>query len=942
MQHPGGVIMSTATPLFVPVIALLTVCAALADEQMVIDDFEYPTVEAAQQAWRPVEASPPVGLLPRDGGWALQMNADFTGDSRRTVYDRQVNLDLSRWGRFTLDIYIDDPGLVGSFSLYFHSGDGWYAAGVPLGRKGWNTVNIPRAAFRTEDRPAGWDQVDTIRLAGWRGGERVGFIAVDNLIAHRESRAIVLGTLGMGRGDSEARTIQQMADTMAGLLADVGIMTSTITDEDVIAGALSDYEFAIFPYNPGMTEEEVAAIRTFVEGGGKIMVFYQLPAALAEILGVRPLRWQRAEYAGQLSEIRFVDVEDFPGMPASVRQDSWNLTVVEPIEGEGWVIGWWYDSAGQNTNLPAFVASDAGLFMSHVLQGTDAANKQRMLVAMLGHYLPDIWPQVAQKTLDGPTQIGHLHGADAVAAWVEAHLAEAANPEAAREALEAWRTSLADARARLDARDYPAAVDTASAAWESLRRAYLLAQRPSTVEFRGWWNHSGTGAFDTWEESMANLEAGGFNAILPNMLWGGVALYDSEYLPHHPVVAERGDQIAECVAAAKRHGIEVHPWKVNWNLGSAAPQSFIEQMRAEGRLQMNFDGSEGLWLCPSNPLNQELELNTMVEVARKYDVDGVHFDYIRYPGPNSCFCPVCRAAFEETIGRPVANWPQDVRSDELKDAWTQFRCDNISRLVEATAREVRAIKPNCKISAAVFGSYPACREGVGQDWVYWIEQGWLDFVCPMDYTESDPGFAALIANQRALIGNRVPLYPGIGAAASNSTLSADRVAGQIRITRGIGADGFTIFNYARGLAEAIAPALGEAMLSQPATLPHNAPAYEFDLGEPTRVRTFGRHVEPGQAVTATVRRAADVPGRDFGEVRARIVLQDADGRTVADLAAAPAGDLTSIEVEFTPPAGLSRLAVVGSYDDGAGRRDFATRSLPIISGDLPEDLQAIM
>ncbi len=54
----------------------------------------------------------------------------------------------------------------------------------------------------------------------------------------------------MARGDSEARTIQQMADTMAGLLADAGVMTSALTDEDVVAGALSDYEFAIFPYNP--------------------------------------------------------------------------------------------------------------------------------------------------------------------------------------------------------------------------------------------------------------------------------------------------------------------------------------------------------------------------------------------------------------------------------------------------------------------------------------------------------------------------------------------------------------------------------------------------------------------------------------------------------------------------------------------------------------------
>ncbi|MGD9496525.1 MAG: glycoside hydrolase family 10 protein [Armatimonadota bacterium] len=924
---------------FVWVIALAVPTLTHGDEQMVLDDFDYPSAEAAQQAWQPDEDSLPVGLMERDGGGALRMNADFTGESRRAVYDRTVDLDLSRWGRFTLDIYIDDPGLFGSFTIYFHSGNGWYGSGVPLGRKGWDTVNISRAGFRTEDDPGGWDTIDRIRLSAWRGAERTGFMAVDNLVAHRESRVIVLGTNTIRARTSEARTVQAQADQMAAMLANAGIMTSTIGDEDVANGALADFEFAIFPYNPNVSEEEAAAIAEFIAGGGRIMFFYQLPDAVGEALGIRRVGWQTREYEGQLSDIVFTDAEEFVGLPERVAQDSWNLTVVEPIEGRSKVIGWFYDAEGNNTGLPAFVASEGGIYMSHVLTAADSAAKERMLVAMLGRYLPDIWPQVAQRALDGPTQIGHIEGIDAARAWVEAQANSAADPAAVRGALGRSRDLLAEAAGRMGAGDYPAAVDIAGEAWDELRRAYTLAHAPRSAEFRAWWNHSGTGAYESWAESMANLHASGFNAIAPNMLWGGVALYDSEYLPHHPVVAERGDQIAECVEAAQAYGIEVHPWKVNWRLGGGTPESFIAQMRAEGRLQMDFSGNEVLWLCPSDPRNLELELNTMVEVARKYDVDGVHFDYIRYPDSNSCFCSRCRAAFERAIGRPVANWPEDVRSDELKDAWTQFRCDNISRLVEATAREVRAIKPDCKISAAVFGSYPACRESVGQDWVHWIEQGWLDFVCPMDYTTSDAGFASLVANQMSLVGGRIPLYPGIGAW---RLVTPDRVAGQVRIARQVGADGFIVFNYSRDLAESVGPALGEAMLAQPATMPHNAPAYRFELGEPTRVRTFGLHVEPGQTVTATVRRAEDVPGRSFGEIRARVVLQDADGRTLADLAGAPAGDITSVDVQFTPPAGLSRLAVVGSYDDGEGPREFVTRSLPIVAGELAADIVPLL
>ncbi|MFW5867290.1 MAG: family 10 glycosylhydrolase [Armatimonadota bacterium] len=911
-----------------------------AAQDLVIDDFEYPSVEAAREAWVPDEDSEPAGLFERDGGTALRMNADFTdGGSNRAVYDRDVELDLSRWGRFTFDMYIDRPGLFGSFTIYFRSGGGWYGAGTGIGRAGWNRIEVSRADFGTEGAPAGWDQIDGIRLSGWRGSEDAGFMAIDNLMAHREPYAIVMGTHTIAAQGGEARTVQSIAATVAELLDEAGLKTSTIGDEDVEQGALADYEFAIFPYNPDMSEEEIAAIGEYVEAGGHVMTFYQLPESLGDILGIRGVGWQHAE-EGQLSEIRFVeDLEDFEGMPRSVPQNSWNLTVAEPTEDAG-VIAWWHDSAGENTGLPAFIASDAGVWMSHVLTNTNPSAKRQMLVSILGHYVPAVWPQVAQKAIAGPEQMGHIRGVNNALAWIERNAGNAPDPDMVAEATSDYREMLDDAGEALEAGQFAQATDTAADAWDRLRDAYLLAQVPRDAEFRAWWNHSGTGAFDTWEESMQHLAEHGFNAVVPNMLWGGVALYDSEYLPHHPVVAERGDQIAECVEAAKRHDIEVHVWKVNWNLGGRAPEEFVQQLREEGRLQAGLRGEELEWLCPSDPRNLELELNTMVEVARNYDVDGVHFDYIRYPGQTGCYCEGCHERFERDTGLTVENWPEDLRTDEFADAWTQWRCDNISRLVEATAREVRAIKPDCKISAAVFGSYPGTRESIGQDWGYWIEQGWLDFVCPMDYMTSDTSFATIVARQMGIVGGRIPLYPGIGAWRLGT---ADRVAGQIQIARGVGADGFILFNYSADLAQNIAPGLGKALLAEDAIHPHNGPAFRFDFeGDLTQERTFGLHIEPGDGVRATVTRSEDVAGREYTQIEALVVLQDETGRTLMELGAFP-GDGTRVEVGLNPPNGLTRLAVVGEYEDADGNmRPFVSRSLPIVAGDITDSVAALL
>ena len=52
----------------------------------------------------------------------------------------------------------------------------------------------------------------------------------------------------------------------------------------------------------------------------------------------------------------------------------------------------------------------------------------------------------------------------------------------------------------------------------------------------------------------------------------------------------------------------------------------------------------------------------MLEVARRYPVDGLHMDYIRYPDGQCCYCDGCRKRFEADSGRRVSDWPADCYS----------------------------------------------------------------------------------------------------------------------------------------------------------------------------------------------------------------------------------------------------------------------------------------
>jgi uncharacterized lipoprotein YddW (UPF0748 family) len=331
---------------------------------------------------------------------------------------------------------------------------------------------------------------------------------------------------------------------------------------------------------------------------------------------------------------------------------------------------------------------------------------------------------------------------------------------------------------------------------------------PAPREFRAMWNHSGTGAWPgDWERSAKLLEDNGFNAILPNMLWGGVAHYASDILPRSKTFERYGDQIEQCCAAAKKHHLEVHVWKVNFNLQNA-PKDFLDKMRRQGRTQVAFDGKPVDWLCPSHPENQKLELESMLEVARKYPVAGLHFDYIRYPDANSCYCDGCRERFEQDTGRTVGDWPKECHAGTLKAEYNAWRCKQIMHLVAAVHDAAKKIRPEIKISAAVFPNYPHCRETKAQDWPEWVKAGYLDFICPMDYTANDEEFQSLVRNQLQLLEGRIPLCAGIGATATGVRLSPERVMEQIGHARQLGAAGFTIFNLDPRTAEGIVPGLG--------------------------------------------------------------------------------------------------------------------------------------
>ena len=290
-----------------------------------------------------------------------------------------------------------------------------------------------------------------------------------------------------------------------------------------------------------------------------------------------------------------------------------------------------------------------------------------------------------------------------------------------------------------------------------------------------------------WDTTCRDLVPYGITDISPLIAHGGYAYYKTRFGLEHPLVAKYGDALKLSVAACHKHGMKCHPRRSCWSLGFHAPAETLAAFRRDGRLQVGFDGKDDAWLCPTHPDNLRREVEGLLELAGA-GADGIMIDFFRYPNVNFCFCPRCRARFEARLGRPVAPWPQAVRTDAaLAAAWSRFRCDVMSEAFNEVSRRVKAASPHLELSAAVAATVKGA-EDRGQDWSRWCRDGGLDVLYPMCYYSTEKMLRRdLVGLQEAVAGTRTKLVPMISfASGSIPFVEPDEFARQVEVVRAAG------------------------------------------------------------------------------------------------------------------------------------------------------------
>jgi len=242
---------------------------------------------------------------------------------------------------------------------------------------------------------------------------------------------------------------------------------------------------------------------------------------------------------------------------------------------------------------------------------------------------------------------------------------------------------------------------------------------------------------------LARVRQAGLNAVVVQVRKSADAYYNSHYEPRASDIAEGFDPLAYLIQ--KAHGekpyIQVHTWlntcAVGRNQHPRSLQSRFPNYLSLSDMGEDYDG-EATKIDPGHPGAADWTFRTYLDVIRHYDVDGIHFDFVRYGGERWGYNPVSVQRYNERRGRPEG-FPF-FKSERFK----QWRRDQVTALVRKTYLYAWTVNPKVLVSAATitWGNGPetddawtraAAYSRVYQDWRGWMEEGILDWNIPMCY-----------------------------------------------------------------------------------------------------------------------------------------------------------------------------------------------------------------
>ncbi len=343
-------------------------------------------------------------------------------------------------------------------------------------------------------------------------------------------------------------------------------------------------------------------------------------------------------------------------------------------------------------------------------------------------------------------------------------------------------------------------------------------------QFRGFWAdafHVGFKSAAQIDDMVARAVAGNYNAILAEVMafqdtgaGGHGAYWNSAIVPRASDISGPPyfDPLAYLIQQAHAVGIEVHAWLVTYRVSASWPPAGNSTLAAHPEWFMVSSADIGSGpakvnsyyvLDPGSPDVQAYLLSIVDELVHQYDLDGIHWDYIRYTTTDAGY-PADLSYSNSGLARFQRIYNYAGVPGPTDPAWSDFRRREITELVRrAQVLVATADNPRQPLrhSAALitWGDAPSnftqtSAYRLFQDWRLWLQQGYLDAGIPMTYYDQDsyPTWFENWVNQALAWRSERQVFTGLGIYLNDF---ADSLF-QIGYADAAGADGVCTFSYA--------------------------------------------------------------------------------------------------------------------------------------------------
>jgi uncharacterized lipoprotein YddW (UPF0748 family) len=247
------------------------------------------------------------------------------------------------------------------------------------------------------------------------------------------------------------------------------------------------------------------------------------------------------------------------------------------------------------------------------------------------------------------------------------------------------------------------------------------------------------------------------------------------------------DPLAFAVEEAHKRGLELHAWFNPYRARHFSAKSPISPNHiSKTRPDLVRQYGKFLWLDPGEKDVPDYSLRVVLDVVRRYDIDGVHFDDYFYPDK--------RDAGTEQDFPDGASWKRFGAGGRLsREDW---RRENVNRFLQRVAQSLKATKPWVKFGISPFGiwrpkSPPQIRgkDAFAEHFAdsrLWLANGWVDYFAPQLYWPIEPpdqSFPVLLKWWAAQNAKGRVLCPGLNTFNVGRSWKPGEIVNQIRLAR---------------------------------------------------------------------------------------------------------------------------------------------------------------